>query len=1331
MARIRFNHSSFSTGIVSKKVQGNTDFEKYNNSLDECVNFQIQHTGGCFKRGGTYFSAVTKNNNPARLIPFSYSTDNSYVCEFTAACIRFHTRDGILKINDNIFEITNPFDWPTIEDLHYYQNANVLYLRTAIGIFSMEFNAGNATAPFTFNESPLEYTVMPLTFINSKDIYLKPEKVAGEDGKYTLTPVNSKGEAPDSKYAPLFYESDATSGDAIRDVVLNYIDDAAGGGFTSYYLRIELVSIPTSPTEFSSLTAIIDEELSPAAELPNNKPVQYWQISAFSPERGFPKAVAIYEGRQFLANNKSSPLGIWGSSLLYQDWFNFLPGSNDADAIQNITSMAYSDEILWMIGHSKLFIGAKSGIYVAGASSYNDEAMTPTNFRARLFESTGASKLQPIAAMNTVFYVDSSGRNVHEIAFGENEQYSAYDLSLLSNDLTQSGIIAHTWQQTPIKTYWCAVNDGYLCSLTYLKSNDILAWSRHEIAGKNVRVTSLATIQADRTDYVWIVVQREIGGVIKRHVEYLHPMYDPLGQEEFKQFYVDSGITKQRKYTIAKITGQSENTSKSKNARIGCIMAPFRTVAGYPSFSYACFKGDGTDTLLLSRNIFYIKNISDSGFDLLWDSRWDILPPKRKITRDFKKIDPWNYQGYETTRSEELFLLISQITGIEQADEGTFLECNKDELNRLNSNAVLIQNLDAKSKALSNFLLDDENILYSSNDGRNFTNIGFIPGNGPIKRIIQIVKNGSGVRLIVLREGMSSIHVSDDYGVHWQELSPSSDINFYDMVAGIDHLNRPTLVVLGKMRVNPTLLKSIISLDGGDQWSAPGAYFGSVGDGKILLSYRNNSFVVLYTAISADVSVTYVYNSGDGLNWSSVFTGPLAANLVDVGKSANNFIVLTNDAGQPGKILKSSQDSAWTNALIPGVTNPLTSIACKDNIWLAAGENGGIFRSVDEGNTWEKIDWVTNANFASVNYGNGYFMLVGGGDIFLTRDGAVLLSRINIPTKNFVFAVESTIIDLNFKNSGRSFKFEITGDRPNGIWLLNDDGSRLKLPYKLTVEDFNNPAEIFGNVVYDNRIITIDDISLGSNCVVNLKTALDLAVNNLDEVYINKIIGMTELNQKIFLIAHISQDRKSVVLYDIENSPEPYQNRSLAVVDSENYLEFDTTIENNGNLYLYFQTVEGLDHLAGQEVVVCADGNADALQRIIVPTDGVIRLSETTMYASVGLRMKAYLKTTPFSGGSVLGTSDGAVASQKSLTMYLYHSLGGKYGAEESPTVPIKYVQSQETIMNQAKKLYTGRIKAPLPNTKNTFDRTIYIESDDPLSFNVLSIVQDSSVSDS
>lgn len=551
MARVRYTKNSFSVGVISEKVRGNTDFEQYNNALEECVNFQVQQTGGLFKRGGSVFVAECRSSGYVRIIPFIYDEESQYICEFGAKYIRFFNKKGVIEKNslDEEVVVATQFTENTLRTMKTFQDGNILVLLTDVGMYELRRKESNV---FELSNK-IQYTCEPLTFLNKENISLKP---SADSGSITFSAVDTlnPNQKPKDEFAPVFVTDDATHEMCLIYKIKN---DVTGlDEEVRYYLRINTVQKDQTNNKFNTVTAVLESEKCPnnATKLPNTDPVRKWQVGAFNNTRGMPKASAVFEGRLFLASNTSYPAGIWGSSKLYNDWTDFFMGAQDTDAVQFKIAAKHSDSILWMIGQSKLFIGTRWGIYIAGSATYNDEAITPSNFSCRLFDSTGASELQPIEALDSVFFVDSSGKNVHEIVLsGETGTFQAHDVSVLANDLTQSGIIAHTWQQTPVKTYWCAVNDGFLCALTYLKENGIMAWTKHVIAGENVKVEDLACLHGSKNDLLWMVVRRQIGSEFKRFIEYIHPPFNPQDQELFKQNYSDFSASKEFKFNITNI----------------------------------------------------------------------------------------------------------------------------------------------------------------------------------------------------------------------------------------------------------------------------------------------------------------------------------------------------------------------------------------------------------------------------------------------------------------------------------------------------------------------------------------------------------------------------------------------------------------------------------------------------------------------------------------------------------------------------------------------------------------------------------------------------------
>jgi hypothetical protein len=72
--------------------------------------------------------------------------------------------------------------------------------------------------------------------------------------------------------------------------------------------------------------------------------------------------------------------------------------------------------------------------------------------------------------------------------------------------------------------------------------------------------------------------------------------------------------------------------------------------------------------------------------------------------------------------------------------------------------------------------------------------------------------------------------------------------------------------------------------------------------------------------------------------------------------------------------------------------------------------------------------------------------------------------------------------------------------------------------------------------------------------------------------------------------------------------------------------------------------------------------------------------------------------------------------------------LGGKYGSEKSRIYDINYLDMAK--FDRPKKLFTGTLKMPLISSRNVYEREVYIEHFEPISFNILSITQDINVSD-
>lgn len=656
MARIRYNHSTFASGVIDKKVQGNTEFEGYNNGLDECVNFYVGEVGGCFKRSGTHFVASTKYNSDAKLVPFYHTGSSPYVLEFGEHYIRVFNIKGEI-----VAELITEFSLETVKKLKYLQYNIDLFILTDQGIFILSKD----TDGFKITKKPIPFTFMPLTFFN-KDISLRLDSECTDINKKIIfsARAHSTDHEPDKKFAPLFYQSDVDINNPHYLVLLyrNYDD-------TNKWFFLKILDVISNGSEFKKIECIIDQDLSYKSIddkgnvvnelLPNDK-IDQWFISAFSADRGFPNAMALYESRLFLANNKSYPCGIWGSSLRYDDFFNFILG-DDEDTIHAKANLEFADNILWLASQAKLFIGTSRGLYIAGAASYNDEAITTDNFRVRMIDATGAGNIQPIVALDRVFFVDSSYNNVYEIALSpETGAYGAKNLSVLSASLTKSGIITHAWQQNPIQIYWCIVKDGHLCSFTYERSNGIRAWCKHVLGGTASKVIDVVSLEDGADSYLWMIVSREVNGKLVKYIEYLHQSIDSLQEEGYKGFYLDSGIKKEKKYIISDI-------KLSKPHRIICNMSHKDALNDLEKWTILFNKSIPVNSDMIINYVPYIgKNITNYGFDIApsyKDKLWE--------TNSIKNFTA----GLNNQLDTDMYVKVSEIKNFEAGDN-TVLYCD-------------------------------------------------------------------------------------------------------------------------------------------------------------------------------------------------------------------------------------------------------------------------------------------------------------------------------------------------------------------------------------------------------------------------------------------------------------------------------------------------------------------------------------------------------------------------------------------------------------------------------------------------------------------------------
>ena len=263
-----------------------------------------------------------------------------------------------------------------------------------------------------------------------------------------------------------------------------------------------------------------------------------FQLGSFSGTTGYPRTVQLYQQRLVFAGTAEESQTIFFSKTA--DFFNFSAteplgqqtGQRDSsgrsivgeqifeDAAISLTiSSDTVDQIEWMSEDQRLTIGTSGGIYQLYGSS-DDLTLTPFNFSITKVSAWACDPTAlPAKVGNNLLYVQNNGRKLRELAFDKlQDQYSALDLTLRSEDISESGLIATAYQDQPYSVLWCLRNDGRLAGLTYVDLLQMRAWHRHTIGGahydethgSHAKVESIASIPRGTHDQLYLIVKRHL-----------------------------------------------------------------------------------------------------------------------------------------------------------------------------------------------------------------------------------------------------------------------------------------------------------------------------------------------------------------------------------------------------------------------------------------------------------------------------------------------------------------------------------------------------------------------------------------------------------------------------------------------------------------------------------------------------------------------------------------------------------------------------------------------------------------------------------------------------
>lgn len=592
---MRLVQRSFAGGELGPSLWARDDLVKYESGGALFRNFLPLVHGAAANRAGFEFLAEVKTSAKAtRLIPFAFSTTQTYVLEFGDLYMRVYKREGgasgrvLVPAPVAAWNIATPY---VVGD-HVLQGGVVYYCILA--------NTGNAPPNATFwyplaggaltaiVEIPtpyLEADLARLKFFQSHDTmtlthpsYDDRELVrtahhvwklaATVYGPSIAAPVissvagsgagNDVGYIVTAVHAETFEESVPSAPVVAVNINLGALVTVTWGAVTGagkYHVyrkalfptsgatkRAEAIYSFVGTSDGLTFTEIPESTSSASGENPPTT------RTPFAGAGNKPAAGAYFEQRRVTGGSLNRPAGLDFSQTGNFKNYNVSTPLRADDAIARVLGSLQANEIRHLVPLEQLIVLTSGGEWVVRGT---DGAISPLDFEARQQGYGGSSHVRPVVVKDTVILVQERGSIVRDLFFQlEADKYRGNDLSILAQHLfTGHTIVDMDYAQVPDSVLWLVREDGILLSLSYNREHQVWAWAQHATDGL---FESVAVIAEGSEDGVYVVVRRKINGAWVRYVERLHSRRF-LGDVR-DAFFIDSGLSLDVPLTITGAT---------------------------------------------------------------------------------------------------------------------------------------------------------------------------------------------------------------------------------------------------------------------------------------------------------------------------------------------------------------------------------------------------------------------------------------------------------------------------------------------------------------------------------------------------------------------------------------------------------------------------------------------------------------------------------------------------------------------------------------------------------------------------------------------------------
>jgi hypothetical protein len=259
-----------------------------------------------------------------------------------------------------------------------------------------------------------------------------------------------------------------------------------------------------------------------------------------------PSTVGYFQQRRLFGSSTNKKQRMWLTQTANHYNLGVSSPTKDDDSITVTIASLQVNEIRHMVQLRELIVLTSGGEWLAQGV---DGVVTPSTFQIEPQTYYGSEQLPPITAGDIVLFMQP-GWTVRDLGYKfETDSYNGNDISILARHMFDNyTFVDWDYAQAPHSIVWAVRSDGTICAMTYVREQEIFAWSRHITDGN---FKSVASVQEDDDDFMYAVVERKIGTRTRQYIERLHD-HDFTNVQD--AFFVDAGLSLDTSITITGYT---------------------------------------------------------------------------------------------------------------------------------------------------------------------------------------------------------------------------------------------------------------------------------------------------------------------------------------------------------------------------------------------------------------------------------------------------------------------------------------------------------------------------------------------------------------------------------------------------------------------------------------------------------------------------------------------------------------------------------------------------------------------------------------------------------